>query len=292
VSSIEKLIEDFCPNGVAFKELDELGSLYGGMSGKAKGDFKDGNARYITYMNVYSNIAIDTSRDDFVKIGPQEKQHQLKKGDVIFTGSSENPDECGMSSVLLEDTEEPLYLNSFCFGFRLHDTDMFIPDFLKYLFRDTNIRKQIAKTASGVTRFNVSKKRFVKIIIPIPPLEVQKEIVSILDKFTQLEAELSAELEARQRQYEYYENKILFKADYSYITLDKLCTVNQGLQIPIASRFKEDGENRYFYITVQFLKKNVDNYFIENPPSSAICDEEDILVSRTGSTGRVTTGIK
>lgn len=209
MSKIDKLIQELCPNGVEFGQLSDLGVLYGGLTGKSKDDFKDGNARFITYMNVFSNIAVDLHKDDFVKIGESERQRKLEKGDVLFTGSSENPDECGMSSVVTEDPKESVYLNSFCFIFRPNNKDIFIPEFLKYLFRDGAVRKQIAKTASGVTRFNVSKKRFAKITIPIPPIEVQKEIANILDKFTQLEAELEAELEARRKQYEYYRNQLL-----------------------------------------------------------------------------------
>ncbi|HON97151.1 MAG TPA: restriction endonuclease subunit S, partial [Bacteroidales bacterium] len=210
MNKIEQLIQQYCPDGVEFKKLGELGVFYGGLNGKSKNDFYGGNAKFVTYMNVFSNIAVNTNIDTFVKIDENENQNKIELGDVLFTGSSETPDECGMSSVLTEMITEPLYLNSFCFGFRLHDKKMFLPDFLKYLFRDSSIRKQIGQTASGVTRFNVSKKRFAKIIIPIPPLPVQQEIVNILDKFTeleiQLEAELEAELEARKKQYEYYRN--------------------------------------------------------------------------------------
>ena len=71
------------------------------------------------------------------------------------------------------------------------------------------MRKSISKTASGVTRFNISKERLKKIPIPLPPLSVQQEIVRILDKFTQLEAELESELDCRKRQYEYYRNALL-----------------------------------------------------------------------------------
>lgn len=74
--------------------------------------------------------------------------------------------------------------------------------------------------------------------------------------------------------------------------MQDICTVNQGLQIPIDKRFKEPGDNRYFYITVQFLKNSGDNYYIENPPKSVICDSPDILVTRTGSTGKIITGVK
>ena len=209
MSKIDELIAQYCPDGVEYKKLGELGVFYGGLTGKSKTDFQHGNAKFITYMNVYSNIAVKTNINDFVRIGKNENQNRVEYGDVLFTGSSETPDECGISSVLTEKISEPLYLNSFCFGFRLHDKELFLPDFLKYLFRDDKIRMQIAQTANGVTRFNVSKKRFAKISIPIPPLPVQQEIVNILDKFTALEAELEAELEARRKQYEYYRNQLL-----------------------------------------------------------------------------------
>jgi len=79
---------------------------------------------------------------------------------------------------------------------------------------------------------------------------------------------------------------------YPYVKLKELCDVNQGLQIPIEDRFTENAPNRYFYITVQFLKTSHTNkFYVENPPSSSICNEEDILIVRTGSTGQIVTGV-
>ena len=176
---------------------------------------------FITYMNVYSNPSTNLDVIERVKIGQGEKQNKIEKGDILFTGSSETPDECGMSSVVTDDITSNYYLNSFCFGFRLNNKDTFEPNFLKHLFRDRKMRAQIARTAdrkmraqiartaNGVTRYNVSKKLFARIIIPVPPLPVQREIVRILDNFTSLEAELEAELEARRKQYEYYRDQLL-----------------------------------------------------------------------------------
>ena len=187
--------------------------FYGGLSGKSKSDFTDGNAKFVTYMNVYSNIAIDTNINDMVKIAEGEKQNKIEYGDVVFTGSSETPEDCGMSSVMTTQPSENLYLNSFCFGFRIYDKTLLLPDFMKFLFRSENTRKQIVKTASGVTRFNVSKKRFGKVVIPIPPMEEQQRIVAILDKFETLVNDISeglpAEIAVRRRQYEYYRDKLL-----------------------------------------------------------------------------------
>lgn len=78
---------------------------------------------------------------------------------------------------------------------------------------------------------------------------------------------------------------------YDKVELSEVCSLSQGLQIPIAKRFREEGPNRYFYITVQFLKNDSDRYFIENPPERVKCTAEDILVVRTGNTGQIITGV-
>ena len=134
MSKLEELIKQFCPSGVDYKTLGELGKFYGGLTGKSKGDFTDGNAAFITYKNVYSNPALDLHPSEKVRINEGEKQRTLKYGDVLFTGSSETPDECGFSSVVTEEPSEDLYLNSFCFIYRLNDLDKLIPEFCKHLF--------------------------------------------------------------------------------------------------------------------------------------------------------------
>lgn len=209
MSKLQELINKLCPNGVEFKPLREIGDFFGGLTGKSKEDFIDGNARFISYMNVYSNPALKLDLPDFVKINDGEKQNVVQYGDILFTGSSETPNECGMSSVVTTKPSEPLYLNSFCFGFRLIDINTFNLDFLKHLLRSYEVRGQITKTANGVTRFNISKKLFANIMIPVPPIEVQEEIVRILDSFSDYAAELQAELQARKQQYEYYRNLLL-----------------------------------------------------------------------------------
>lgn len=164
-------------------------------------------------MNVYNNPATNLEITDCVKINSDEKQNTIERGDVLFTGSSETPDECGMSSVVIDEVTEPIFLNSFCFDFRLTDKSKYDFGFLKHLFRATEMRRQISKTANGVTRFNVSKKLFANIVIPIPPLSEQSRIVGILDKFealvNDLSAGLPAEIRARRQQYEYYRDRLL-----------------------------------------------------------------------------------
>ena len=193
--------------------MSEIGTFYSGLSGKSKEDFQNGNAKFITYVNVFNHPALITDVVDRVRIFDGEKQNTVQYGDLLFTGSSETPDECGMCSVLTHHIEEKLYLNSFCFGFRFNDLSGINPDFMKFLFRSSAIRKLICKTANGVTRYNVSKKEFAKIVIPIPTMTVQNEIAAILDKFYallgDLTAGLPAEIEKRRQQYEYYRDKLL-----------------------------------------------------------------------------------
>ena len=79
---------------------------------------------------------------------------------------------------------------------------------------------------------------------------------------------------------------------WNVVRLGEICNVKQGLQIPISERFCENAQNRYFYITNEFLKEKSEvKYYIENPPESTICFCDDILMTRTGNTGMVVTNV-
>ena len=198
---------------VQCRPLGNLGTIFGGLSGKSKADFLEGNARFVSYVNVLNNIAVDVTAENFVRVEPGERQHALQRGDVLFTGSSETPEEVAMSSVVTAELDEPLYLNSFTIGYRLSDPTVFDPEFTKHLFRSRQIRTQLVRTASGVTRFNVSKVRLARVEVPIPSLAEQRHIAGVLDSFEALVNDvrvgLPAELAARRRQYEFYRDRLL-----------------------------------------------------------------------------------
>ena len=206
MSHIDDLIRNLCPDGVEYKSLGEVGHLLGGLTGKNKADFVDGTARYVSYKNVYSNLEVDVTADDFVRISDSETQNTLRIGDILFTGSSENREEVGLTSVVTSPPPAPLYLNSFCICFRPNKNFTLLPEFAKHLFRSGTIRQQVIKTATGVTRINISRKNLAKIQIPLPPTEVQQEVARTLDQFTHLEAELEAELDVRKQQHSHYLN--------------------------------------------------------------------------------------
>ena len=164
---------------VAFKDL---GEYYGGLSGKTKIHFGSGK-KYIPFMNIMSNDVIDTEYFDLVQVGENENQNAAKEGDLFFNTSSETPEEVGMCSVLKEQVDE-LYLNSFCFGFRLNDNsrEQYLPEYISRFMRSGFGRKIMFPLAQGMTRYNLSKKYFVKLQIPFPPLTEQQKIAEILSE--------------------------------------------------------------------------------------------------------------
>lgn len=154
-------------------QLGDLGVTFSGLINKTKEDFGEGKP-FIPYINIFANSRVDINSFQFVSINEHENQSKAKYGDIFFTTSSETANEVGMSSVLLDDVDE-LYLNSFCFGFRLNNLDTLLPEYARYLLRSQDIRKQVFKLAQGATRYNLSKKELMKIKLDLPVIEEQKK---------------------------------------------------------------------------------------------------------------------
>lgn len=165
--------------GWVTKKLGDIGKTYGGLSGKSKVDFANGNAFYIPFMNVMSSPTINLNFFDSVYIRSGEKQNKAQIADLFFNGSSETPEEVGMCSVLTKQIDN-LYLNSFCFGYRLNDTQTYNGLFLAYYFRSDFGRAAIFSLAQGATRYNLSKGNFLKMEIPIPEFQTQNEIAGCI----------------------------------------------------------------------------------------------------------------
>ena len=290
---VEKIIKELCPNGVEYYPLSTLFNNFNGMTGVSNKWKEEGNCKFIEYMNAYKNIKIDVNLLPYATV-KSLKQNCLKKGDILLTSASETPDECAISSVIEKDIQDNIFLDDHLFGIRVKNEfeDKINTVYVNYYMHSKAFRKCVNKTVRGVTRFYTSVNDFMKISIPVPPYTIQEEIVKMFDDFTQLISTLSLEHLARKKQFTYFEEKLLFNDEFEKVRLSELCVVNQGLQIPINKRKTEAGENRYFYITVQFLKGGNENYYIENPQSSVICNKDDILVTRTGSTGKVITGVE
>ncbi|WP_268872751.1 restriction endonuclease subunit S [Paucilactobacillus hokkaidonensis] len=164
------------------RKLGELGSTYSGLSGKSKNDFGHGHAKFITYMNVYSNPI--SSKEMVENVELDAKQNQVEKGDVFFTTSSETPDEVGMSSVWTY-SEDNIYLNSFCFAWR-PTKYLFDNNFLAYTLRSPFLRRSLNLLAQGISRYNISKQKLMKENIFVPILDEQIKIGNFMKYFDDL----------------------------------------------------------------------------------------------------------
>ncbi|WQX43502.1 restriction endonuclease subunit S [Helicobacter pylori] len=176
--------------------LGDIGITISGLAGKTKQDFINGNAKYITFLNVLNNVIIDTSILENVKIYPNEKQNSFKKYDLFFNTSSETPKEVGMCAVLLDDIDQ-VFLNSFCFGFRIFDKAV-DSLFLSYLINSEIGRKAFENLAQGSTRYNLSKSGFNNVCLILPPLNEQIAIANIL---SDLDSEIIS-LKNKKRQFD------------------------------------------------------------------------------------------
>ncbi|MBP3854409.1 MAG: restriction endonuclease subunit S [Ruminiclostridium sp.] len=194
-----------------WKTVGELFEIRNGLN-KEKEAFGKGKP-IINFTDVYKNRWLAKgSFSGLVDVSPVEiERYSAKKGDVFFTRTSETKEDIGMSSTLIEDVPDCVFS-----GFVLRarpKTNLLLPKFCAYYFSTHNVRKQIVKYASFTTRATTTGDKLSKIKIPVPPLEEQERIVSILDRFDKLCNDISeglpAEIEARRKQYEYYRDKLL-----------------------------------------------------------------------------------
>ena len=188
IEKYESLIQAICDTLIEAEQhkvelsFNDFGEPYSGLSGKSAEDFGEG-CQYITYMNVYQNQIIDTTDVGLVKINETEQQSVVSYGDILFTLSSETPNEVGMGAVYLGDTY-PLYLNSFCFGVRIIDESKIFPPFLAYYISTKSFRKAVFPLAQGSTRFNLQKSDFMKKMFLFPKVEKQNKIYTTLKAYS------------------------------------------------------------------------------------------------------------
>ena len=200
LSKIDDLIQEYCPDGVEYKELREIATFIRG-KGLCKDDIGLGvvpvilyGELYTTYGNYINKVVSSTSME---KINVSS---EIKKEDILFPISSTTKEaKIGKASVYC--LSDICYLGSDAFILR---TDM-NSHYLMYLLNSEIFEKQKMICVKGTTIRHLDVNKFMKIKVPIPPIEVQNEVVNILDKFT----ELQAELQARVKQYEWYRNDLL-----------------------------------------------------------------------------------
>jgi len=181
--------------GWKVKILGRHGVFLSSLLGKKAKDFDTGNSRYIPYKNVFTNQFTDISDLRCVNVGKEESQNAVAIGDVFFTVSSETPEECGMSSVLLEEIHN-CYLNSFCIIFRFDEEKSLDLLFLGYFFRSQTVRKHLSKGSQGSTRYNISRLTFFNLPLLVTSRMEQQKIAHCLGSLDDLITAAEQKLEA------------------------------------------------------------------------------------------------
>lgn len=260
MSKINDLIKELCPNGVEYKKYGEVFEIKTGKGITTKDASKDGLYPIISGgtapMGLYDEYNREANNVTVSRVG-------ANAGYVSFIS-------------------EKFYLNDKCFSIISKRTfsNLLMPKFIYHYTK--NMEKEIMKLQSegGVPTINTQKVS--NLLIPIPPLEVQKEIVQILDKFGELESELESELEVRKSQYEFWRGKLL-KGTRKY-KLDDIAKFTYGF----TDKTLEDGTARYIRITDisengYLLNDDCKYLNISNDNSKYVLNNGDLVVARTGA---------
>ncbi|QKT05675.1 restriction endonuclease subunit S [Mycoplasma sp. OR1901] len=202
-------------NDWVLKRINEIGYKFSGLTGLTKDNFVGGKSIYISYLDVYKNNIIDFLPDNYVNI--HNHQNKIKIGDILVPTSSETINESGMASVFNFETSENVYLNSFCFGVRPYDVESIVPNFLGFLMRSKNIRKEIIKLSQGISRYNLNVNNFLSLQINIPnDKNEMKKIASLIDEIRQSITLLQRKLKKLENIKEFLLNKMFVSGQANF----------------------------------------------------------------------------
>jgi len=198
MSYLDKLLEGV---EVEWKALGEISELVRG-NGLQKKDFTETGIPAIHYGQIYTYYGLSTTETkSFVSPELAKILRKVDTGDIVITNTSENIEDVGKAVVYLGKTQAVTGGHATI----IKPGDLLLGKYFAYFTQTEEFASQKRKYAKGTKVIDVSATDMAKILIPIPPLEIQKEIVRILDTFT----ELTAELTARNKQYEYYRDTLL-----------------------------------------------------------------------------------
>ena len=202
MSKIDELIQQLCPDGVEYRELGEIAKILNGFAFKSS-KYAPKGIRVIRISDVQKGKMSDKDLKYYpVELQPEIERYLLEEGDLVMslTGNTGRV-------AMLSKSDLPAGLNQRVACIR--PGEKILARYLFHFFDRDEFETEAMNNSTGGGQKNMSTVWLSKFKIPIPPLEIQREIVDILDKFTQLEAELEAELEARKKQYEFYRNQLL-----------------------------------------------------------------------------------
>ena len=214
---------------VEWKTLGEVGTFVRGTSFQKK-HFVEKGVGCIHYGEIYTRYGLFAKKTiSYLNEEIANKARKASYGDLIIATTSENDDDV-CKSVAWLGSESIVVSNDACY---YHHT--LNPKYVAYFFRTDEFQRQKRTYITGTKVKRVNANDLAKITLPVPPLRVQARIVEILDKSTQLEAELEAELKARRKQYAYYRDQLLNFSQYpplnvniEWKTLGEVCKIKNG----------------------------------------------------------------
>lgn len=286
MNKIECLLSEYCPHGVEYKRLGDIASITRGGSFQKK-DYVENGFQCIHYGQIYTSYDLFVDKTiSFISADKAMKQKKAVKNDVIMAVTSENIDDVCKCVAWLGDDEVAVSGHTAIIH---HDLN---PKYLVYYLNSSMFYDQKLKLAHGTKVIEVTPSSLERIEVPVPPLEVQREIVRVLDNFTLLQAELSAELSARSKQYEYYRARILNSIEAEEMELGEVCNFIRG---PFGGSLKKEcfkDEGYAVYEQQHAIYGNHDiRYFIDDDKFHELkrfeVNSGDLIVSCSGTIGQV-----
>ena len=244
MSKLDELIRELCPDGVEYVKLNSVCDIYDGTHSTP--NYTESGVKFASVENIGNLYATQKyiSEKDFEK-------YKIKPriGDVMMTRIGS----VGVCTVVDRNEALAFYVSLALLRPQL---DKVQSRFLKYAIESIHGRKELRKrTLINAVPIKINKDDIGKVTIPLPPIEIQSEIVRILDNFTNLTAELTAELTARGIQYSYYRNKLLtFHSDTKIVQLADIADIGTGSSN--TNEAVEDGKYPFFVRSQEPLRKN------------------------------------
>lgn len=191
-----------------------LGEMFDFRNGLSKGkEFFGKGTPFIRYTDVYNHRTLRKKDITALVECTEDEKERLKvsRGDVLFTRTSETAEDIGWSSVMLDDMDDCVF-NGFTIK-ATPKTKELLPEYCAYCFSTSDFRQYVTKHCAFTTRASLTGNTIAQYRMTIPPLDIQSRIVNVLDNFEKICSDLNiglpAEIEARQKQYEYYRDKLL-----------------------------------------------------------------------------------
>ena len=285
MSRLSEMIKELCPDGVAYKKLGEIGTLIRGKR-FVKNDFIEDGVPAIHYGELYTHYGIFASKvKTHIRQEIASKMRYAHQHDIVIVGAGETIEDIGIGVAWLGKMD--VAVHDACYIFH-HDMN---PVFISYVLRTEDYHRQLKKYITTGKISSISANGLGQAIIPVPPLAIQNEIVKLLDNFTELTAELTAELQLRKKQYSFYRDSLLNfsrdDVDVEWRTLGETCDTLSGFPFD-SSQFTSSGVRLMRGMNVKrgvldFREENNRYWKGYDGLEKYLLESDDIIIAMDGS---------